>query len=188
MGPKSTTKLSFSQLRPKLQQLMTPHLSTDDIILCFETVDKIDCIGTVIDLLSGNGFTGNTYWGIAISRKKVARGIYSGGGHEVAESINIVDITNVQPYTDVGGAYSVNVFGSGSTKMILVFGDKVNQQNFVNTLQRVVDDAKNKISARGSNATRDVKSRLKELTSLRDEGLIDEAEYQSKRRKILGEI
>jgi hypothetical protein len=179
-----TRECLIADLRPEFTPLLQAHLpNNENPIVCYEAVyDRNDyppkctfykaCIITAYRLIDAS-----------VGFEKGFLGGYNGKSHASATSALLQDIVSVN---EEKGYERWNVFvnGQGNTRLFMVFDSQVSALKFIDILNRAIDEArKPKIPSQPSPA-----DRLRELQNLYNERLISDAEYQQKRREILGQL
>jgi hypothetical protein len=198
MGRYQTKECSIKELNPKLRKIIKPYISDGEkILLCFETESKEDTRSTlskVFDQFQGNKsfweWVGpNTSSVLILTNRKVINA--SIGGYTSIDgrvtTINLDDISNVTEGTQYdycqvtanvtnGIPANASFIGERKVEMSRKFSDAIRQE-----IQKI------KTSSTSENS-KGVEERLRALTNLYKEGLISEAEFQQKRKEIIGQL
>jgi hypothetical protein len=194
----TTVECQLNEFLPELQSLISGHFQSGEAILfsCQTLhqgspfIKEPNAYGQIITERRVALAVHNKFIDIAyapsdfISNAGYASGIKQQGNGNFAGSILLSDIVSLETNSIRMNCSRVKTTGLGGNDLQFVFASNEIHQNFLNILQKAMDNAKTAISHSGIN----IEKRLEELTRLYKNGLISEIEYESKRKEILNQL
>jgi hypothetical protein len=192
------SECSINELHPELQKLVRKHLNRDDqILICYECVVKAN-----ISLLGRlNNFIGEFFWwGVIIPEPRYYASVitencliiadYQFSKYDIdfisknSNSILLADIQSVSERSS-GSFYDIIAHGPGNLTLGCVFEASASSQKFSSLLRNAINKKRRVQITNSSHSPKSLEDRLRELTKLHQDGLIDDAEYQQKRKKLI---
>jgi len=174
---------AIEELQPELQATVKRSMPVNDgLVACFETKNEPDAIEGVLGLIMLE-LPRTTYNAYVISQQYLIHA-ETGKPNSSSSSMRLLDIVSVKE--DEFGIYAR---GHGNSVIWLPFrSEKEISKKFVEILRNTVEKARNISSVSPSQPPTNIEERLRVLTQLHKDNLINDIEFQEKRKEILGEL
>jgi len=176
--PKQTRECSLQELRSDLARVIQTQLSDEEqILVCYETTGTIGDTSLIFERQLP------VYSAQIISTKQLIHGS-SYLGSIGNTSIQLKDIVSVGE-EHYNNGYWVHTRGPGDIHIACEFASLQASQNFVRILKDAIKQEKN-VSVKAP--PEKIEERLQTLTRLYKNGLINESEFQQKRKELLDQL
>jgi hypothetical protein len=179
--PKQTRACALQDLRPEFSKAIRKYISAEeDVLVCYETT------GAYIDFGAFFDSEKPAYSAQIISRKQLILAFSDEYNRDTIRTIQIQlkDIISVEDRREDKG-YWVTALGEGKTRLDCSFASQQMGEDFAGILQRSIEQEKNALPRPSSE---NIEERLQALTKLHQNGLIDDLEFQQKRKELLDQL
>jgi hypothetical protein len=179
-----TRECSVANLGAESVEALKAHLPSDENPLaCFETQIEREGDYKATEFYIGL-ITPRRLVGVTVHLPKGFFGGYTGKNDIRAASMSLRDIVQIREGTWGNDGYYIDVVGHGDTTIRMLFNTRQFLLKYTGKLNEVIEQARS-ITSQSQISPAD---RLRELQNLYNERLISDAEYQQKRREILGQL
>ena len=180
--PKQTRACSLKDLRPDFAKAVQKYVSAEEEILaCYETT------GTATDIVLLFDVQTPVYSAQIISRKQLVLGWSSNNSYTI-QAIQLRDIVSITEHRYDNG-YWIYAEGQGETRLQCSFASPQTSQDFAGILQKAVEQEKSASTLESQKLSlASIEERMETLTRLHKNGLIDDVEFQEKRKELLNQI
>jgi hypothetical protein len=176
MNPK-TKECTLDTLRPDHRRQIASQLPRDETPL-------ICCVTEYVGFLREEA----SYAYVITSRRVIATRLMRGEKEISVSSIFFTDIVTSGEY-DYEGTHGIDIQGHGGSRMRYYFESNEVLVKFRNILQDAMNRAKQTPSqSQTTQPQRNPADRLRELVQLHQDGFITDAEFEQKRKEILGRL
>lgn len=179
-----TRKCSIRELHPELQTVLNSYLdNNEEILLCFETKRRERLlIIPMEDSVTAQIITEKRIVTIMYSHLKLA-GRPPSDRIVGPDSLHLSNIVQCQAHWSEGLDIGVKAVGHGA-EMFLYFESVGNQREWIATLESAMEKERTRRAEPNSR----IVASLRDLAQLHKEGLINDEEFEMKRKQLLDEL